>query len=221
MRAVIVEDSGLLRQLLVQLLTSRGVEVVGEAAERDEAIAVVARTRPDIAILDIRLPPGHGDDGLQAAAAVRRDQPDVGLLILSHYLETSYAERLLTFADDRVGYLVKDRVQDAQMLLDALQRVAAGEVVIDPDLVRRIMRRRRRHDPLDALTPHEREVLSLMAEGFSNAAIGARTHCSVKTVEKRITSISDKLGLRREDGAERLSVNTRVLAVLEYLRHST
>jgi DNA-binding NarL/FixJ family response regulator len=219
-RVVIVEDSGLLRQMLVTLLTSRGIEVVGQAEERYEAVAVVATTRPDVAIMDIRIPPDHRDDGLRAAATIHANQPDVGLLVLSHYLETSYAERLLSIADTGVGYLVKDRVQDGDGLVDAIHRVADRGVVVDADLVRRVMGRRRRHDPLERLTPHERQVLALVAEGYSNAAIGQRATCSVKTVEKRITTISEKLGLTAARDAERGGLNIRVLAVLEYLRHA-
>ncbi|NLT54158.1 MAG: response regulator transcription factor [Actinomycetales bacterium] len=197
---------------------SAGIDVVGEATHRDEAVAVVAGTSPDVAILDIRIPPGHLDDGLVAAERIRRDDPDVGLLVLSHYLESSYAERLLTFADAGVGYLVKDRVQDGDVLVDTLYRIAAREVVIDTDLVRQVIRRRRRHDPLERLTTQERQVLALMAEGYSNTAIGRRAFCSVKTVERRVTAISEKLGLPSGEDGGRSEVNIRVLAVLTYLR---
>ena len=218
MRVVVVEDSGLLRRMLVQLLTRHGIEVVGEAVSRDEAVTVVAATVPDLVVLDIRLPPGYADDGLQAARIIRSRWPQIGLLVLSHYLETAYAERLLEEVPGRVGYLVKDRVQDDERLLDAIRRVAAGDVVIDPELVQRMMQRQRRHNPLDQLTEQERATLALMAEGYSNAAIAEHLFCSVKTVEKRVGAISDKLGL--PDGRERGEINLRVLATLTYLRHS-
>jgi len=217
-RVVVVEDSGLLRRMLVQLLTRHGIEVVGEAVSRDEAVTVVAATVPDLVVLDIRLPPGYADDGLQAARIIRSRWPQIGLLVLSHYLETAYAERLLEEVPGRVGYLVKDRVQDDERLLDAIRRVAAGDVVIDPELVQRMMQRQRRHNPLDQLTEQERATLALMAEGYSNAAIAEHLFCSVKTVEKRVGAISDKLGL--PDGRERGEINLRVLATLTYLRHS-
>jgi DNA-binding NarL/FixJ family response regulator len=218
-RVVIVEDSGLVRGLLVEVLTRHGVEVVGEAESRDEAITVVGATQPDVAVLDIRLPPGFADDGLQAARIIRSRWPQVGLLVLSHYLESVYAERLLAEVSGRVGYLVKDRVQDDESLLDAIRRVAAGDVVIDPELVRQVMQRKRRHNPLEELTDTERAALALMAEGYSNAAIAERLFCSVKTVEKRIGAVSDKLGLLGQ-GRDRGEVNMRVLATLTYLRHA-
>lgn len=220
MRVVIVEDSGLLRQLLTELLVWRGFDVVGTASTQEEALAVVAAAPPDVVLLDVRLPPDYRDEGLQAARQIRARHPQVGLLVLSHYLETSYAMRLLADARDAVGYLVKDRVQDGDGLVEAINRVAAGEVVIDPDVVRQVMRLRRKVDPLRGLTDAERRVLSLMAEGCSNVAIADRLSCSPKTVEKRTTSISQKLSLPTFDSASRAGVNLRVLAVLTYLRHA-
>jgi DNA-binding NarL/FixJ family response regulator len=219
MRVVIVEDSGLLRRLLVDVLTRRGLEVVGEAGSRDEAVAVVGATQPDVALLDIRMPPGHADDGLQAARTIRESWPQIGLLVLSHYLETAYAERLLRECHGGVGYLIKDRVQDDVWLIEAIRRVAAGEVVIDPDLVQRVVLRQRRVNPLEELTEQERGTLHLMAEGYSNNGIAQQMFCSVKTVEKRIGILSDKLGLL-SDGRDRAQVNVRVLATLTYLRHA-
>ncbi|OJF12784.1 response regulator transcription factor [Couchioplanes caeruleus] len=219
MRVVIAEDSGLLRQMLVELLTRHGLTVVGEATTKDEILTLVDRTSPDVAILDIRLPPGQSDEGLQAARAIRSRHPAVGLLILSHYAETSYAMRLLEYGARAVGYLVKDRVQDTDRLIDGIRRVAAGDVVIDPEVVHQVMFRRRTVDPLERLTAAEREVLGLVAEGLSNAAIARRLNYSLKTVEKRLTSITHALDLptaAADNG--RSEVNVRVLAVLTYLR---
>jgi DNA-binding NarL/FixJ family response regulator len=218
MRVVIAEDSGLLRQMLAALLVEHGCEVVGQAVSKPELLRLIDAAPPDVAVLDIRLPPDQCDEGLQAAEEIRRSHPGVGLLVLSQYAETAYAVRLLKTASHSVGYLVKDRVQDAAGLLDAINRVARGEVVIDPIVVGRLIDRRRVDDPLAALTPSERKVLELMAVGRSNAAIAEQYACSVKTVEKRITAISYKLGLPPPDDAARAAVNVRVLAVLTYLR---
>jgi DNA-binding NarL/FixJ family response regulator len=218
-RVVIAEDSGLLRQLLVEALTGRGQEVVGETGTPGGLLDLVDTERPDVAVVDIRMPPTHTDEGLVAAERVRQRHPDVGILVLSHYAETGYALRLLECAARGAGYLVKDRVQDADRLVDALARVAAGEVVVDPEVVQRLLFRPRLVDPLDRLTGAERDVLALMAEGRSNAAIARKVSYSVKTVEKRVTAIADKLGLRDLD-ADPGEVNIRVLAVLAYLANS-
>lgn len=215
---MIAEDSGLLRHLLVQALTGRGLTVTGQAADGGELLALVAADPPDVVIADIRMPPGHGDEGLRAAEQIRRRHPGVGLLVLTHYAETAYAVRLLTVADHAVGYLVKDRVQDADRLVEAVRRVAAGEMVVDPLVVTRMLNRRRRADPLARLTPGEREVLALVAEGWSNAAIAGKLGYSAKTVEKRLSAVGGKLGLPTIDVDCRPDVNIRVLAVLAYLR---
>ncbi|MDX6391570.1 MAG: hypothetical protein QOJ73_2633 [Streptosporangiaceae bacterium] len=217
MRVMIAEDSGLLRQMLAEMFTARGVHVIGLAQTLPELLRLVDSDPPDIVVLDIRLPPTYRDEGLQAAETLRARYPAVGLLILSHYAETSYAVRLLETSSHAVGYLVKDRVQDAERLVETAYRVASGEVVIDPEVVQRLLLRPRRVDPLASLTSAEKQVLTLMAEGYSNAAIGKKLSYSVKTVEKRVTSISQKLGLSPA-GDERADVNVRVLAVLTYLR---
>ena len=215
---MIAEDSGLLREMLAELLSRHGFEVTGQAATTDDLLRLVDQRPPDAVILDIRLPPGQSDEGLRAASAIRARHPAVGLLVLSHYAETSYAVRLLENGARGVGYLVKDRVQDTDRLLDAIRRVADGEVVIDPEVVGRVMSRRRAVDPLDRLTPAEREVLALVAEGLSNAAVAERLNYSLKTVEKRVTAIARKLDLPHTEAGTRSDVNVRVLAVLTYLR---
>jgi DNA-binding NarL/FixJ family response regulator len=218
MRIVIAEDSGLLRQMLTEILTSRGFDVIGQAESLPELLGLVWADPPDIVVLDIRMPPTHRDEGLRAAEEIHAHYPSVGLLVLSHYAETSYAVRLLELSSHAVGYLVKDRVQDADRLVEALQRVAAGEVVIDPEVVQRVLYRPRVVDPLERLTPVEREVLALMAEGRSNTAIAQKLSYSVKTIEKRVTAISQKLGLPHPNDYDRSDINLRVLAVLAYLR---
>lgn len=217
MRIMIAEDSGLLRQLLVEMLTRRGFDVTGQARTKDELLTLVEAAPPDVVILDIRLPPDHRDEGLQAASEIRARHPNVGLLVLSHYAETSYAMRLLENGARGVGYLVKDRVQDSDRLVDAVRRVAAGETAIDPEVVERVMFRLRTVDPLQRLTAGEQTVLRLMAEGLSNAAIAERLSYSQKTVEKRITAITQKLDLQ-DTLIGRSDINTRVLSVLTYLR---
>lgn len=218
MRVMIAEDSGLLRQMIVDALVRHGIEVTGQAQTQEELLRLVAAAPPDLAILDIRLPPTFRDEGISAAAAIRARHPQVGLLVLSHYAETSYAMRLLEHGARGIGYLVKDRVQNIGRLLEAVHRVAAGETVIDPDVVHQVMFRRRTSDPLARLTGNEQRVLALIAEGLSNVAVGERLHCSPKTVEKRVTAIAQKLGL--PDDHSRGDVNVRVLAVLTYLRRA-
>jgi DNA-binding NarL/FixJ family response regulator len=183
-----------------------------------ELLAVVAADPPDLVVLDIRMPPTHRDEGIQAAEHIRSRHPEVGLLILTHYAETAYALRLLEIADRAVGYIVKDRVQDSARLIETVHRVAAGETVIDPLVVQQILHRPRLTDPLTRLTQAERRVLALIAEGFSNSAIAQKLSCSVKTVEKRVTTIAHTLGLPSVEDDTRADVNLRVLAVLAYLR---
>lgn len=215
---MIAEDSGLFRTMLTDLFKRHELDVIGEAGAKDQVLDLIKLTPPDVVVLDIRLPPNYTDEGLQVAEALRDTHPQVGVLMLSQYAETSYAVRLLHDATAGVGYLVKDRVQDTVGLIDALHRVHRGETVIDPEVVQRLMLRRRTADPLDHLTGAEREVLKLVAEGWSNTAIARQTCSATKTVEKRVTSIARKLGLPPPDNNERADVNVRVLAVLRYLR---
>lgn len=203
----------LTRAGIVRLLEDAGVQVVGEAEDPESLLRRVRSTRPDVAIIDIRMPPTHTDEGLVAAQAIRRDYDDVGVLVLSQYVEPDYALRLINEHPQRVGYLLKERVFDVVILLDALRRIHEGESVVDPTIVSRLVGRRRRHDPLDELTAREREVLSLVAEGHSNRAIAEALVVTERTVEAHITQIFLKLGLREQPSSHR-----RVLAVLAYLR---
>jgi serine/threonine-protein kinase len=212
-RIVIADDEGLLRAGLTRLLTDAGFLIAGVCGDAETLLALVAARRPDVAIVDIRMPPGDGTAGLDAAQEIRRRHADVGVLVLSHLLELRYALRLLEEAPQRAGYLLKERVSDVEALADALRRVADGECVIDPQIVSRLLARRR--GPLRQLTDREREVLGLIAEGRSNTAIGQALFLSPKTVETHISHIFAKLDLR--DSPQH---HPRVLAVLEYLRAS-
>ncbi|GIE76338.1 DNA-binding response regulator [Actinoplanes philippinensis] len=220
LRVVIAEDSGLLRELLVRLLTEHGMVVCGQASSLPELLATVAADPPDLVVSDIRMPPTFRDEGIEAAAQIRARHPATGLLILTHYPEAAYAVRLLEIADRAVGYIVKDRVQDTARFLEAARRVAAGETVIDSQVVQEMFHRPRPADPLDRLAPSERRILALIAEGHSNSAIATRLSYSVKTVEKRVTSIGQALGLPSVEDDGRSDVNLRVLAVLAYLRQT-
>ena len=213
MRIVVADDEVLLREGLARLLTETGFEVVGKAGDADELLSVVQQAHPDVAIVDIRMPPTHTDEGLVAAARISQLDPRVGVLVLSHYLESRYAMRLLEQHPERVGYLLKERVSDVAVLTDAVRRVAEGECVIDPTIVSRLMARRRDTGPLNQLTDREREVLALMAEGHSNQSICDKLFVSPKTVEAHISQIFSKLGLR-----DTLAYHRRVLAVLTFLR---
>jgi DNA-binding NarL/FixJ family response regulator len=212
MRIVIAEDSTILRQGLVELLTFRGHEVVAAVKDAEALRAAVEENTPDVSIVDIRMPPTHTDEGLRAAIALRRESPGRAILLFSQYVETKYAAQLLAGRAGGVGYLLKDRVAEVSDFLDALRRVADGETVLDPEVVSQLFSATRQTDALSGLTPREREVLGLMAEGRSNSAIAAKLFLSAGSVEKYVTSIFGKLGLPPSEGD-----NRRVLAVLRYL----
>jgi DNA-binding NarL/FixJ family response regulator len=213
MRVVIADDEVLLREGLDRLLTEAGFDVVGKVGTASELREKVRLTRPDVAIVDIRMPPTHTDEGLVAAQAIRESQPEVGVLVLSHYLEARYALRLLEQHPGGVGYLLKERVSDLAVLTDALARLRDGECVVDPTIVARLVNRPRPGNPVDELTNREREVLALMAEGRSNRGICERLFLSPKTVEAHVKHIFMKLGV-----AESTDDHRRVLAVIAFLR---
>ena len=215
MRVVIAEDETLLREGLSRLLAEAGIAVVGTADTPDRLLALVARHQPDVAVVDIKMPPTHSEEGIVAAETIRARHPSVAVLLLSHYLESRYAMRLLEGHPESVGYLLKDRVSNVAVLVDALERLREGECVLDPTIVRRLLNRPRDGGPLADLTDREREVLGLIAEGHSNQAIATRLFLSVKTVETHIGQIFMKLGLEETPDYHR-----RVLAVLAYLRGS-
>src|SRR3954452_7871888 len=212
MRIVIAEDSTILRQGLVELLTFRGHEVVAAVKNAEALRAAVDDHTPDVSIVDIRMPPTHTDEGLRAAIALRRESPGRPILLFSQYVETKYAAQLLADRAGGVGYLLKDRVAEVSDFLDALRRVADGETVLDSEVVSQLFSATRRTDALGALTPRERDVLGLMAEGRSNSAIASGLFLSAGSVEKYVSSIFGKLGLPPSEGH-----NRRVLAVLRYL----
>ncbi|MEU7260220.1 response regulator transcription factor [Streptomyces rimosus] len=212
MRVVIAEDSAILRDGLVQLLALRGVEVAAAVGDAESLRAAVAEHRPDAAVVDIRLPPGHTDEGLRAAVAIRRDHPGTGVLIFSQYVETKYATQLLGGGAAGVGYLLKERVVDIGEFVDALERVAAGGTALDPEVVTQFFGAGRRANALDTLTPREREVLAQMAQGRTNQAIAAACTVTERAVEKHIAHIFTKLDLPPSETDHR-----RVLAVLRYM----
>ncbi|MFL5955388.1 MAG: response regulator [Gaiellaceae bacterium] len=213
MRVVIADDAPLIREGVTRLLTDNGVEVVAQVGDAAALLACVRDLRPDVALIDVRMPPTHTDEGLRAAREIRGHYPDVAVLVLSQHLESEYALRLIDERPDRAGYLMKERVGRVEQLLDALERVAAGGCVVDRAVVEELLARRRQADPLDGLTRREREVIGLMAEGRSNQGICQTLWLSPKTVETHIRGAFAKLGIR-----EAPEDNRRVLAVLAYLR---
>ena len=212
MRLVIAEDSGLLRAGLVRLLVDAGIDVVGEAGSGDMLLQLVEKHRPDMVLADVRMPPNYRDEGIKAALEIRRRFPGTAVLVLSQYVETEYASELFEGTPDGVGYLLKDRVADVREFLDSIRRVADGGTALDPEVVSQLLANHRRRDPLERLTPREREVLALMAEGLSNVGIAETLVLSDGAVEKHIGNILTKLNLPHSAGDHR-----RVLAVLRYL----
>lgn len=213
MRVVVAEDSVLLREGVVRLLAEAGFDVVAQAGDADDLRRRVYAHKPDVAVVDVRMPPDHTDDGLRAALEIRERQPETGVLVLSQYVEEGYALDLITTAGGGgVGYLLKDRVADVDRFLDAVRRVAGGGSALDPEVVAQLLGRHRRDNPIDSLTPREREVLELMAEGRSNVAIADALVVTERAVEKHVTSIFHKLELTPTAGDHR-----RVLAVLAFL----
>ena len=212
MRVVLAEDSVLLREGVARILDEAGFEVVGQAGNADELMLKVRSYSPDVAIVDIRMPPTHTDEGLRAAQEIREKHPTVGVLVLSQYVEAAYAMELLAESAEGVGYLLKDRVSDVNEFADAVRRVGEGGSALDPTIVSQLVGRRRRDDPIDQLTPREREVLGLMAEGRSNSGIAEQLVVTERAVEKHVTSIFSKLRLPAASEDHR-----RVLAVLAYL----
>ncbi|GAA3804120.1 response regulator transcription factor [Streptomyces coacervatus] len=212
MRVVIAEDSALLRKGIVLLLEEEGIDVVAAVADGEALLRAVAEHEPDVCVVDVRMPPTFIDEGLRAALVIRSRWPEVGVLVLSQYVEERYAFDLIDSNDNGIGYLLKDRVSDAAEFVDALQRIDAGDTVLDPEVVKQLLARSRKKDPLASLTPREREVLNAMAEGRSNAGIATELVIGAAAVEKYIRSIFTKFGLQPEAGDHR-----RVLAVLRYL----
>ncbi|MFI6482811.1 response regulator [Nonomuraea sp. NPDC050663] len=212
MRLILADDSVLLREGLVRLLHDAGHEVVAAVGDAPALLAEVGRQRPDVAVVDVRMPPSHRDEGVRAALEIRESHPGVGVLLLSQYVEKTYAAALLGGSPGGVGYLLKDRVSEVAEFLRALERVRAGGTVVDPEVVRQLLARTTNTDPLATLSPRESQVLDLLAQGFVNAAVAERLHISLSTVEKHVNAITDKLDLPREPGYSR-----RVLAILRYL----
>jgi DNA-binding NarL/FixJ family response regulator len=212
MRVIVAEDSVLLREGVVRLLQEAGHEVVGQAGDPEDLMRKVRAHKPDIAVVDVRMPPTQTDEGLRAAKEIRSELPEIGVLVLSGYVEPTYAQELLAENAEGLGYLLKDRVADVDTFADAVQRVGSGGSALDPEVVSLLMGRTREDDPLEELTPREREVLGLMAEGRSNGAIAEQLVVSERAVEKHVTSIFGKLGLTASGEDHR-----RVLAVLRFL----
>jgi DNA-binding NarL/FixJ family response regulator len=215
MRVVVADDSALLREGVVRLLEEAGLEVVGQAADGEDLLRKVRAHKPDVAVVDVRMPPTHTDEGLVAAREIRAELPEVGVLVLSQYVEVAYARELLAESAEGLGYLLKDRVADVEALADAVRRVGGGGSALDPEVVSQMLGRSRDDDPLEQLTPREREVLALMAEGRTNTAIAAELVVTDRAVEKHVTGIFSKLDLPAGGDDHR-----RVLAVLRFLDRS-
>jgi DNA-binding NarL/FixJ family response regulator len=213
MRVIVAEDQLLTREGIVSLLEGAGVDVVAQVGDADELLRQIPRHKPDIAVMDIRMPPTHTDEGLVAAGRIRTNYPQMGVLVLSQYVEVSYALRLLEHQPGGIGYLLKERISDVGNLTDALSRIAAGETVLDPSIVAQLMGRQRRNNPLRRLTEREREVLALVAEGRSNKGVALQLFVTERTIEAHLTQIFAKLGLSGSDLQHR-----RVLAVVTFLR---
>lgn len=211
LRVVLADDDVLLREGLASLLDRSGFEVVGQAGDAVRLLGLVRSARPELAIIDIRMPPGHATEGLQAARVIRGELPGTAIIVLSAHVEVEQAMELLA-GGERLGYLLKSRVTDVADFIDTVRRITAGAAVVDPSLVQELVRARRRHDPLEVLSPREREVLALMAEGGSNAGIARRIFITEGTVEKHVRSILTKLNLPESEAEHR-----RVLAVLRFL----
>jgi DNA-binding NarL/FixJ family response regulator len=212
-RVILADDAVLLREGLARILTDSGFEIVGLAGDGPSVIDLVRCDPPDVAVIDLRMPPGFASEGIDAAAEIRALAPTVGLMLLSQHVEVHHALRLMTDFDGGVGYLLKDRVSDLTAFAADVRRVACGDVVLDSELVSRLVARRRRDDPLDRLSAREREVLALMAQGLTNAGLCSELHVSSKTVEGHVRSIFTKLDLDVDERSHR-----RVLAVLRFLR---
>lgn len=213
LRVLVADDSILLREGLVRLLQEGGCEVVAQAGDAPDLLRKARAHKPDVAVIDVRMPPDNTDDGLRAALTIRSEQPRTGVLVLSQYIEEQYAIELIGEAHEGVGYLLKERITDVDALVDAVHQIARGGSVIDPQVVSQLLRRHRREDPLQELSDREREVLEQMAHGRSNHAIATSLVISERAVEKHVTSIFSKLGLPPAENDHR-----RVLAVLTFLR---
>jgi DNA-binding NarL/FixJ family response regulator len=214
-RVVVGEDQPLVREGIVRVLEGAGFEVVGVAGDAPDLLRKTAARKPDVVVTDIQMPPDGTDDGLRAAIEIRRSRPETGVVVLSQFLEDRYALDLVGDRAEGVGYLLKERVADLKLFVDSVQRVAAGGSALDPQVIQRMVGRRRDASPLDDLTPRERDVMALMAEGRSNSGIANELTVTVPAVERHVTSIFDKLGLRQAPEDHR-----RVLAVLEYLKRT-
>lgn len=212
-RVIIGEDDLLVREGIVRVLQDVGFDVVGTTADARDLVRMAGAYAPDVVIADIQMPPDHADDGLRAALAIRATRPEVGVLVLSQFLEDRYAFDLVAGGAQGVGYLLKEKVGDLGLFTDAVRRVAEGGSVLDPDVVARLVGRKRKPGPIDELTPRERQVLALIAEGRSNGGVAHELTVTVAAVERHVTSIFDKLGLHQAPDQHR-----RVLAVLTYLR---